>query len=66
MLDDTLKAQLQAYLGKLQRPIRLIASLDDSASAHDMRELLTTIAGLSDQVSFDDSGSDARPRPAAH
>jgi alkyl hydroperoxide reductase subunit F len=60
MLDDTLKAQLQAYLGKLQRPIRLIASLDDSASAQEMRELLTTIAGLSDQVSFDDSGADAR------
>jgi alkyl hydroperoxide reductase subunit F len=60
MLDDTLKAQLQAYLGKLQRPIRLIASLDDSASSQEMRELLTTIAGLSDQVAFDDSGSDAR------
>jgi alkyl hydroperoxide reductase subunit F len=60
MLDDTLKAQLQAYLGKLQRPIRLIASLDGSASSQEMRELLTTIASLSDQVSFDDSGNDAR------
>jgi NADH-dependent peroxiredoxin subunit F len=60
MLDDTLKAQLQAYLGKLQRPIRLIASLDDSASSQELRELLVTIAGLSEQVSFDDSGSDAR------
>jgi alkyl hydroperoxide reductase subunit F len=60
MLDDTLKAQLQAYLGKLQRPIRLIASLDDSTSSQELRELLTTIAGLSDQVSFDDSGNDAR------
>lgn len=60
MLDDTLKAQLQAYLGKLQRPIRLIASLDDSASSQELRELLVTIAGLSDLVSFDDSGSDAR------
>ncbi len=60
MLDDTLKAQLQAYLGKLQRPIRLIASLDDTASSLEMRELLTTIASLSDRVAFDDSGSDAR------
>ncbi|MFP8835633.1 alkyl hydroperoxide reductase subunit F [Hydrogenophaga sp. XSHU_21] len=60
MLDDTLKAQLQAYLGRLQRPIRLIASLDGSASAQEMRELLQTIAGLSDLVSFDDSGSDER------
>jgi len=60
MLDATLKSQLQAYLGKLQRPIRLIASLDDSAKSAELRGLLQDIAGLSDQVSFDDSGSDAR------
>ena len=60
MLDDTLKSQLQAYLGKLQRPIRLIASLDEGASSAELRTLLQTIAGLSDKVSFDDRGSDAR------
>jgi len=60
MLDSQLKSQLQAYLGRLQRPIRLIASLDNSQGATEMRELLTEIAGLSDMVSFDDSGNDAR------
>ncbi|MDZ4076091.1 MAG: alkyl hydroperoxide reductase subunit F [Hylemonella sp.] len=60
MLDDTMKQQLQAYLGKLQRPIRLIASLDDGASSAELRALLQDIAGLSDQVSFDESGTDAR------
>ncbi|HSX92897.1 MAG TPA: alkyl hydroperoxide reductase subunit F [Hydrogenophaga sp.] len=60
MLDDTLKAQLQAYLGKLQRPIRLIGSFDESASSQELRELLQTIASLSEQVSFDDSGKDER------
>jgi alkyl hydroperoxide reductase subunit F len=60
MLDATLKSQLQAYLGKLQRPIRLIASLDDSAKSTELRGLLQDIASLSDQVSLDDSGSDAR------
>lgn len=60
MLDSQLKSQLQAYLGRLQRPIRLIASLDNSQGATEMRELLTEIAGLSDMVSFDDSGTDAR------
>ncbi len=60
MLDDTMKQQLQAYLGKLQRPIRLIASLDDGASSAELRALLQDIASLSDQVSFDESGSDAR------
>ena len=34
MLDDTLKAQLQAYLGKLQRPIRLIACTCGDYLAH--------------------------------
>ncbi len=60
MLDDTLKAQLQQYLGMLRQPITLIASLDDSATGVEMRELLQTIAGLSDKVSLDTSGKDAR------
>ena len=53
MLDDSLKSQLQQYLGLLRQPIRLIASLDESATAAEMRDLLQTIAGLSDQVSLD-------------
>ncbi len=60
MLDDSLKSQLQQYLGLLRRPIRLTASLDDSATAAEMRDLLQTIAGLSDQVSLDLGGADAR------
>jgi alkyl hydroperoxide reductase subunit F len=60
MLDDTLKAQLQQYLGLLRQPIRLIASLDDSATAAEMRELLQTIASLSDKVSVAWNGQDAR------
>ena len=60
MLDDTLKAQLQQYLGMLRQPIRLVASLDDSETGKDMRELLGTIVGLSDKVSLDTSGTDAR------
>jgi alkyl hydroperoxide reductase subunit F len=60
MLDDTLKAQLQQYLALLRQPIRLIASLDDSETGKDMNELLTTIVGLSDKVTLDTSGNDAR------
>jgi NADH-dependent peroxiredoxin subunit F len=60
MLDDALKAQLQQYLGMLRQPIRLIASLDDSETGKDMGELLSTIVGLSDKVTLDTSGSDAR------
>jgi alkyl hydroperoxide reductase subunit F len=60
MLDDALKTQLQQYLGMLRQPIRLIASLDDSETGKDMGELLSTIVGLSDKVTLDTSGSDAR------
>jgi alkyl hydroperoxide reductase subunit F len=60
MLDDTMKSQLQAYLGKLQRPINLIASLDGGASSSELRALLQDIAALSDMVTFSDSGTDAR------
>ncbi len=60
MLDDTLKAQLQQYLALLRQPIRLIASLDESETGKDMAELLNTIVGLSDKVTLDTSGTDAR------
>ena len=40
MLDANIKAQLKTYLEKLQRPIELVASLDDSAKAEEMHALL--------------------------
>jgi alkyl hydroperoxide reductase subunit F len=46
MLDDAIKTQLAAYLQRLQQPIDLIGSLDDSETAADMRALLTEIAAL--------------------
>ena len=49
MLDATLKAQLQQYMGMLRQPIRLIASLDDSAASQEMRGLLGDIVGVSDK-----------------
>jgi NADH-dependent peroxiredoxin subunit F len=60
MLDDSLKSQLQQYLGLLRQPIRLIASLDESETGVDMKSLLETIVSLSDKVTLDTSGTDAR------
>ncbi len=59
MLDTNIKAQLKAYLEKLQRPIELVASLDDSAKAKEMRGLLVDIAELSDKVSLREDGTAA-------
>ncbi len=60
MLDDTLKSQLQTYLGMLRHPIRLIATLDESETGVEMRTLLETSVSLSDKVALDTTGHDAR------
>ncbi|MBK1678800.1 alkyl hydroperoxide reductase subunit F [Rhodocyclus tenuis] len=63
MLDATIKNQLQAYLTRLVQPIELVASLDDSAKAQEIRGLLHDIAALSDKVSVREDGNNAR-RPS--
>ncbi len=64
MLDATLKQQLSQYLAMLREPIELVASLGDdaqtSAKSAETRELLTTIASLSDKVTATFDGTDAR------
>ena len=51
MLDADLKTQLAAYLEKLQQPIELVASLDDSDAARELDALLADIAALSPMIS---------------
>ncbi|MDZ4316445.1 MAG: alkyl hydroperoxide reductase subunit F [Azonexus sp.] len=63
MLDNNIKTQLTAYLEKLQRPIELVASLDDSTQAQEMRGLLTDITELSSKVSLRENGA-ASLRPS--
>ncbi|MEI7429884.1 MAG: alkyl hydroperoxide reductase subunit F [Betaproteobacteria bacterium] len=63
MLDNTIKTQLKAYLERLQQPIELIASLDQSDKSQEMRALLEEMAPLSDKLSVRFDGSDAR-RPS--
>ena len=50
MLDANIKAQLAAYLEKLQRPIELVAALDESEASTQMRALLDDVAALSAKV----------------
>ncbi len=63
MLDDSIKTQLQSYLTRLVHPIDLVASLDDSTNAAEMRELLQDVAGLSDMVTLREDGNYKR-RPS--
>jgi len=61
MLDDTLKAQLAAYLERVSQPFEMVASLDDSENSRDTRALLETIQSLrADKISVRFDGTDAR------
>ncbi|MFN4340914.1 MAG: alkyl hydroperoxide reductase subunit F [Azonexus sp.] len=60
MLDSAIKGQLKAYLERLQRPIELVAALDDSAKGQEMRSLLNDILDCSDKVSLRETTSFAR------
>ncbi|MBS1140300.1 MAG: FAD-dependent pyridine nucleotide-disulfide oxidoreductase:Pyridine nucleotide-disulfide [Proteobacteria bacterium] len=60
MLDTAIKGQLKAYLERLQRPIELVATLDDSAKGQEMRALINDILECSDKVSLRENGGFAR------
>ena len=61
MLDAPLKSQLAAYLEKLQYPITLAASLEDSDSSRELDELLDEIAALSPKISRVEGDAQRRP-----
>src|SRR5574343_1127558 len=60
MLDAAIKGQLKAYLERLQRPIELIATLDDSAKGQEMRALINDILDCSAKVSLRGDGGATR------
>jgi len=60
MLEDSLKAQLKAYLVNLRQPIELVASLDASPKSQEMLALLTDIVAQSDSVTLRQDGTDGR------
>ncbi len=62
MLDANIRAQLGAYLGRVTQPVELVASLDASEAAGQMRELLEEISQLSPLVRARfDGGAERRP-----
>jgi NADH-dependent peroxiredoxin subunit F len=62
MLDAAIQTQLKVYLEKLQQPVELVASYDDSAKAQEMRRMLLEIVALSPKVSLRENGhAELRP-----
>ncbi|WP_238122987.1 MULTISPECIES: alkyl hydroperoxide reductase subunit F [unclassified Xanthobacter] len=61
MLDETMKAQLKAYLERVVRPIEITAYVDDGARSKEMMDLLNDIVPLSEKISLKEvRGADAR------
>ena len=63
VLDADLTAQLRTHLANIQRPIELVASLDDSAKSAELQQLLEEIAALSDDITVVRRDDDER-RPS--
>ncbi len=63
MLDPALAAQLRTHLEKVQMPIELVMSLDDSPKSRETDELLSEVAGMSDLISVERRDDDPR-RPS--
>jgi NADH-dependent peroxiredoxin subunit F len=62
MLDANLKQQLQAYLGRMTQPIEIVATLDASDAAGEMRDLLEEIATLSSLITLRQRDADGSVR----
>jgi NADH-dependent peroxiredoxin subunit F len=57
MLDTNIKTQLKAYFEKIESPIILEATLDDSTHSAQMLELLNEVAEQSNKITVKTSGS---------
>ena len=63
MLDPAIAQQLQTHLARIDRPVQLVASLDDGRKSAELKELLDEIASLSDEITVVAAGDDER-RPS--
>lgn len=64
MLDENLKAQLKVYLERVTRPVELIATLDQSPTSKELKELLEQIAQLSDKITVHEENASPVRKPS--
>ena len=60
MLDTNTSAQLKTLLERLESPIEIVASLNGSDKSDKIKELVTEVAALSDQVTARFDGQNDR------
>jgi NADH-dependent peroxiredoxin subunit F len=64
MLDQDLKTQLKAYLERLQRPVAIVASVDDGEKSREMLALLEDIRAQSDRITVEVRRDDGERTPS--
>ncbi len=64
MLDANLKTQLKAYLERLQKPLEIVATLDDSKAAGEVKSLLADLVALSDKITVFENNDLAVRKPS--
>ncbi|MFP5384345.1 MAG: alkyl hydroperoxide reductase subunit F [Gammaproteobacteria bacterium] len=64
MLDADMKEQLRGYLERITQRIELVASLDDSPAAAELKALLEDIASLSSMVTLSAEPGSAARKPS--
>jgi NADH-dependent peroxiredoxin subunit F len=62
MLDASLKQQLSGYLARITQPVQIVATLDDSEAARELRDLLGEIASLSPLIALEERAPDGTVR----
>ncbi|MCA9680018.1 MAG: thioredoxin family protein, partial [Myxococcales bacterium] len=62
MLDEAITLQLRTYLERLDAPIELVAALDDSPTAAEIRALIDELVALSPKLTARDAAADEAVR----
>ena len=62
MLDESLKSQLQSYLGRMTRPIVLVATLDGTDASLELEALLEDVVSLSTLITLEKRAADGTVR----
>ena len=63
MLSANVLEQVRSHVDKIQYPVVLIGSLDDSPKSAELAEMLAELAALSERITVSLDGEDAR-RPS--
>ena len=61
MLDQAITQQLATHLERVKLPVALVASLDDSKTSVELRELLNEIAVLSPHIAVSEESNERTP-----